>query len=238
MKPQDVYDAPFLRETREVYGLSEFLDGVDCSNEGLDNQVRVNLRTHFSPYIDGTRHATMQSIWFDDKPVMIVKHGGRPDREHSHRYITDLPAYKEMVGYLKSMEEIEEYWVEQEVFEADQDVEDLDRVYTYQIEPTDLGPIPHARYRFKQWLREWSSEHAWPYPASFPGWSMKEPQKNRPTLVDKQGMRWPRIVQEAASLAKADPASSDIRSYAESYGNAGDDAAIETMMQMLDSLVV
>ena len=190
MKPLDIYHSPFIKEDTEVYIVGQFLDGLDTDNEGLEKQTRVKVRTHFNPYIDGTRHASLRSVWFDNHPVMITKSGGRPDSEYSHRYITDLPRYKEMVSYLKSLEELEEWRVEEELFSADEEVEGLDKVYTFQVEVSDFGATANARQWFRKFLREWGANHSWPYPSSFPWWKWDDPATHRqPTLEERQQVR-------------------------------------------------
>ena len=110
MKPRTVYESTFIRRSHELYPVGSFLDGVDVSNPGLDEQNRVEWRTHYDPYIDGTRNATLYSVWFrhhdrgDWIPVLLCKTGGRPDYEYYARYITNHALYGVMCAYLKNLE--------------------------------------------------------------------------------------------------------------------------------------
>lgn len=198
MRPSEIYQAPYLRTNRDLYPIRYFLDGIDTSNDGLEKQDQVELRTHYDPYIDGDRNATLYSVWFQDYPVMVCKTGGRPDYEHYERYITNKDRFRQMLGYLKSLEQAEEQEIE-DVCALDQDIEGLDIVYGRRITLKDLGSIAHVRAQFVKSLEDWSSENAWPYPCSFPN--------SKPTLQDKQAVRWTRIREDAEHLIIDDPAS-------------------------------
>lgn len=219
MKPNDVYQAAFLSEATDLWSISYFLETtVDLSDEVFDTQDQVTVRTHFNPYIDGTRHASLYSVWFRKQPVMICKGGGRPDYEHYAKYITNLDQYYEMIKYLKTLAGTKEPET-QDLYAPDEEIDDLNIVYTFEVAPTDFGAIPHARTWFRRFLTEWFSAWAWPYDVQ--------------TLHDKQKVRWPRIQQEAQRLLRVDPSTAAIAKLtAETL--TGSDDVIRQLLILLD----
>lgn len=248
MKPRDVYDAPFLRENADIYPIRYFLDGIDGENEGLERQDRVIVREHFDPYIDGSRNASLYSVWFNPRrrerrkenpiskgaylPVFICKTGGRPDYEHYGRFITDKDYFIKMLSYLKSMEILEHRDLD-DVVGIDDDVEGLDVVYCSRINKNDLGPIPHHREAFAKDLRRWSSLGGWPYPPII-GTEKGFPKHGNITLEEKQIKRWERIQSDAKRLVDVDPDSGPILEWAQT--EQGTDEIIERMSQHIKML--
>lgn len=207
MKPRTIYESTFIRRSHELYPVGGFLGEVDTSNPGLDDQTRVEWRTHYDPYIDGTRNATLYSVWFRHHrqgnwiPVMLCKTGGRPDYEHHARYITNHALYGVMCAYLKDLEIKEEWEVEREredYVDIDEDVAGLDIVYGTPIAPIDLGKLAHVRREFyNRNIVGWDSLRAWPYDGYKP--------VRRMSLAEKQRQRWERLQKEVAGLVKEDP---------------------------------
>lgn len=234
MKPRDVYNAPCLTIDHDLWSLEEFFDGIELwtlDRDKLDAQTRITVKTHFDPYIDGERGASLYSVYLDMHPVMICKNAGRPDREHSGRFITDKERFKELLQFLRSMGPPEDV----EVFELDNDIPDLDVIYTFRLTPKSLGPIPDARHRFASWLKDWSCNWSWPYPASFPGWKgLNHPENPNPTLADKQVLRWTRIQEQAERLLAIDPSAVKIAALAKN--THGTDQIIAEMKNELSLL--
>lgn len=261
MKPADIYAATFLRQRADIGSVAHFLDGIDTYNDGLDQNRRVVVRTHFDPYIDGTRHASLYSVWLASEdigvyiegdedhawekdrrlrdpeaaalllqPVFVCKTGGRPDYEYYYHFITDAPKYGEMIGYLKSLEIVELPDNEDEedsvVVSADQDIEELDRVYGYHVQPTDLGLIAHRRYSLLQRLRGWDNDRAWPYNHV----GLKKPL----TMKQRNQQRWDRIKDDVRELIKHDPACLPLRLMCVTRG--GSLERIERMKTLITSL--
>lgn len=253
MKPRDVYDAPYLRSSKDIYPISYFLDGIDSYNDGLEKQDRVEIREHFNPYIDGTRNASLYSVWYAPTaserprsaalglhpekqakflPVFICKTGGRPDYEHYARYITDQKLFLAMLIYLKSMEELEER-DHDDIVGIDDDLDDLNTVYCSRINKNDLGPIPHHREAFAKDLRRWGSEMGWPY-APFLGKIDGVFKHGTITLEEKQRQRWKRLQSDAMRLVEVDPECSVVFDLAQAAH--GTDEIIEKMMSHIKSL--
>lgn len=119
------------------------------------------------------------------------------------------------------------------IFNPEDDIEDLNIVYSRKISLSDLGPTPHARHWFEHWLIEWSSEYAWPYPSWFQNRD-GQPNIDKPTLQDKQNVRWARIQEEIEVLLRADPASAELAIFIKT--SSGTDAVIQKAREMLKAL--
>ena len=235
MKPNDIYNAPFISETTELCCISEFVDYADVTNSGVEDQTRITVRKHFNPYIDGTRSATLYSVWYDGLPVMVCMNGGRPDREYSHRFITNEPLYCSMLVYIQSLC-ILEYREAEDVVDPNQDIAQLDRVYTFSINVNDLGRIPHERYHFlHHWLIPYHYEGGWPY-GSIIGVNEKGTTVTRQqlSLEEKKRQRWERIQTGAKRLAEHDPEAKPLLELAEGEPN---DEAVTKMRQFLEDLL-
>jgi len=70
--------------------------------EHIKNE-RVEIKYHADKMTDPRRCWILASVWFDDKPVMIIQNAGREGDDHAHHYVTLLSLYKEMVTYIKSL---------------------------------------------------------------------------------------------------------------------------------------
>lgn len=63
-------------------------------------QDRVQLRYYRNYYFDSRRCWILASVWFDEKPVMIVQNAGREGDDHAKRFILDYDIFVKMLGYL------------------------------------------------------------------------------------------------------------------------------------------
>jgi len=63
---------------------------------------RMETRTLVDHDYDGRRGWTLQTVWFDSEPVMVVNNSGRDGDEYHDRWITDLGAFGKMVAWLRT----------------------------------------------------------------------------------------------------------------------------------------
>lgn len=66
----------------------------------IDEEGRMCIKTVIFENIDCERYVQMCTVWFDDRPVLIVQEAGRSGRDHFNRWIVDLSCYSEMLIYL------------------------------------------------------------------------------------------------------------------------------------------
>jgi len=85
-------------EVEGSYG--SFLDDAACTQ--MEQEGRFKVRCIFERNFDGDRFADMHTIWFDDKPVMVVRDGGRGGRDYRDRKVTDKAAFIELAQYIRS----------------------------------------------------------------------------------------------------------------------------------------
>lgn len=74
----------------------------DFDNDAVEATNRVETRTLVDLCYDGRRTWTLQTVWFDDKPVMVVTSSGRDGDEYHDRWITDGAAFHDLVRFLHS----------------------------------------------------------------------------------------------------------------------------------------
>lgn len=67
----------------------------------LADRPRVQVRVVGYVNINGRRYWRLATVWFDDKPVMVIQNGGREGDDHSKRFVTDAALLREMADYLK-----------------------------------------------------------------------------------------------------------------------------------------
>ncbi len=106
MSAQDVYALPAVRTSTQIYEIGEeHLPELDGSLWDIpeDRNTRVEVRFHGDHDFDGRRIWQLASCWFDGVPVMIIQNGGREGRDHQARFITDAPAYVDMLAYIVSL---------------------------------------------------------------------------------------------------------------------------------------
>lgn len=64
---------------------------------------------------DGRRFWQLATVWFDDKPVMVIQNAGREGDDHARRFVTDWSQYRAMIGYLASLARYADPAIEAEV---------------------------------------------------------------------------------------------------------------------------
>ncbi len=87
LTPNDVYDLPYDSEVDHnpeilVGCYYDFLEGsaidsYDLQYGSCESSVRLSIRTHKYFNFDGRRFWRLASVWFDNKPVMIIQNAGR-----------------------------------------------------------------------------------------------------------------------------------------------------------------
>lgn len=109
--PREIYEMVPERVDTDLTWISgcyyNHIPEIEWYSVKSQDQDRVKFKTiKFHDY-DGRRFWLLGTVWFDDKPVMIVQNAGREGDDHAERFITDFNTYREMVGYIASLIEIE-----------------------------------------------------------------------------------------------------------------------------------
>jgi hypothetical protein len=94
---------------------------------GNEEQTRVQIKTLKYFNFDGRRFWNLATVWFDEKPVMIIQNAGREGDDHAKRFITNVETFMDMGAFIKSMVLIEIGLPEK--IDADADIEELTRFY-------------------------------------------------------------------------------------------------------------
>jgi hypothetical protein len=74
----------------------------DMDHDAAEAANRMETRTLVDHDYDGRRGWTLQTVWFDNVPVMVVNSSGRDGDEYHDRWITDLHAFGKMVAWLRT----------------------------------------------------------------------------------------------------------------------------------------
>lgn len=106
---KEVYQLPSQSETSELWSLKgyyyDFLPEIDdelYSVKPEDNKrLKIKVLKEFD--FDGRRFWRLQTLWIDDKPVMIMQNAGREGDDHRERFITNKELYKEVVNYVREL---------------------------------------------------------------------------------------------------------------------------------------
>ena len=82
--------------------LAENINVYDTDLDAVEETRRMETRTLVDFDYDGRRGWTLQTVWFDGKPVMVVNSSGRDGDEYHERWITDAPLFGKLVTFLRS----------------------------------------------------------------------------------------------------------------------------------------
>lgn len=107
--------------------------------DGEVEQDRVEERVLLDHSFDGRRIWRLATIWFDNKPVMVIQNAGREGDDHAERFVTDPDLYREMVSYINSIIPVPK---PHDVIRADEDLPELTDFYSHQLD----GHFEHWRY--------------------------------------------------------------------------------------------
>lgn len=100
LKPVSVDYASY--STVSVHLTDDFNYYWDIDLGKVADTKRMETRTLVDHDYDGRRGWTLQTVWFDSKPVMVVNSSGRDGDEYHERWITDGAAFHALVSFLKS----------------------------------------------------------------------------------------------------------------------------------------
>jgi len=99
LKPADT--SYFLWHFVSVH-LQEELGIYDLDLDSAEEGKRIEIRTIADICHDGRRTWTLQTVWFDGVPVMVVNSSGRDGDEYHQRWITNLTQFGELLNYLRN----------------------------------------------------------------------------------------------------------------------------------------
>lgn len=142
MKPSELYSRKPEESSHDLEYLMgcyynfipEVTEAEMMYNGVLKENTRVEIRVYKDFDFDGRRFWRLCSIMFDERPVMIIQNAGREGDDHTARFITDLDAYKKMIGYIRTllpapaMEDVED------VVSEDDNIPDLTRFYGNELD--------------------------------------------------------------------------------------------------------
>lgn len=127
----EVYAMDHESKTNELGDLKGFyydhLPEIEESLWGVKDNCKVEIKTIKDFDFDGRRCWTLRTIWFESSPVMIIQNAGREGDDHRERFITNHELYKNMIKYIKSL-------INQEDFSSDcviNDSEDRDDLISF-----------------------------------------------------------------------------------------------------------
>jgi len=150
MTPADIYAMPVKQTERDLSVL------VGCHYNHIPEAAQYHWDLDFSKNaraelrvvewfnFDGRRFWLLGSVWFDDKPVMVIQNAGREGDDHRMRFVTDMKTYGEMIGYLcslRKMGDLQSDHADTRWVKPDQDCGDLTEFYGDR-----LGCLERHRY--------------------------------------------------------------------------------------------
>ncbi|HCH9337301.1 TPA: hypothetical protein PNO69_004497 [Salmonella enterica] len=106
---KEVYQLPSQSETNELWSLKgyyyDFLPeiGDELYSIKPEDNKRLKIKVLKEFDFDGRRFWRLQTLWIDNKPVMIMQNAGREGDDHRKRFITNKELYKEVVSYVREL---------------------------------------------------------------------------------------------------------------------------------------
>jgi hypothetical protein len=104
--PEELYALkPVRTDFASGHTVEVHLPEIDLYELDLDKveaEKRMETRTLVDHDYDGRRGWTLQTVWFDGKPVMVVNSSGRDGDEYHERWITDAEAFGKLLAWLQS----------------------------------------------------------------------------------------------------------------------------------------
>lgn len=131
MTPNEIYKLPVESVETDLSGLIGCYynhvkeSGVEAFVEGAEG-VEVRVIKHFN--FDFRRYWRLATVWFEDKPVMVIQNAGREGDDFSRRVITDQAAFRDLCKYVASLAGVDEP-EETEVLAPDADLDQWDEFY-------------------------------------------------------------------------------------------------------------
>ena len=99
-------------------------------DENLNEKVEIKYYVDYC--FDGRRTWTLASVWYINKPVMIIQNAGREGDDCVSRFITNEKLYYKMVEYLKSLIQRKEEITD--LLDENEENPSLTNFYSYSIE--------------------------------------------------------------------------------------------------------
>jgi hypothetical protein len=106
LTPKDLYEMKSTA-TLDALALRGFsYDHVPEAGPDVELRDKPRVRVEVVGYVhfDHRRYWRLATVWFDDKPVMVVQNAGREGDGYSKRFVTDVSLLMELAKYLKAEE--------------------------------------------------------------------------------------------------------------------------------------
>lgn len=135
--PSSVYNLQPIKIKRCLGNLKGFyydhLPEIKDDLWGLqDKNKKVKIKYYADHCFDGRRTWTLASVWYEDKPVMIIQNAGREGDDHYKRFITSKKLFREMVNYITSILPTNDFEVE--FFDENEEIEGLIEFYGHHLD--------------------------------------------------------------------------------------------------------
>lgn len=99
-----------------------------------DPNSRITIRYYKDFCFDGRRIWRMASVWYGDRPVMIIRNAGREGDDHHSRFVTDEALYGEMVEYLHTLALPSAKRPPEDLVDPETDIPDLESFYGWALD--------------------------------------------------------------------------------------------------------
>lgn len=140
MRPIDIYNSKVL-SVGDFNNVESHLNN-DISTFSLDydklfSADKIKTKTHFFHSFDYRRYLSLQSVWFEDVPVMIIQEAGREGDDHTDEFITNFEKYTDMINFIRSC-----YYKSPDshmVYDGEEEIPELTNFYGYDIS-NDIVP--------------------------------------------------------------------------------------------------
>ena len=121
-------DVSLIKDWYCINHIPEISDGTWVDDVNAVN-TRIQIRVLKEHSFDYRRFWRLCTVWFDDKPVVIIQNAGREGSDHVERFITDGHLFAEMIHYIRTtLIQYEEDGITI-VINPDDDRNDLDDFY-------------------------------------------------------------------------------------------------------------
>jgi hypothetical protein len=84
----------------------DHIQECDITDDGIlysVEQTRVKIKYLKRHNFDFRRAWELATVWFDDKPIMVIQNAGREGDDHAKRFITDKDGFVSMCEFIKSI---------------------------------------------------------------------------------------------------------------------------------------
>lgn len=103
MTPNELYKRDWKEGDRVILNKDNLPEAGlnDWEAEVFEKAEWIKIKNHGFIQSDYRRYWQLASVWFLDKPVMIIRNAGREGDDRQDRFITDVPLFWQMVAYLQ-----------------------------------------------------------------------------------------------------------------------------------------